>query len=137
METWKAFLRRGPDAEFWPATADVDGFLRPIADQHRARLATLRRIAADGSLPSRLEPSPPELVSEAACMTLAEPDAAIAAIRAKHGVPRSSAGNDEEEVGRVPPSVRPIPVVPVVLQAIRDRASCRIGPRTSTHHKAR
>ena len=51
METWRAFLRRGPDARFWPAASDVAGFLRPIADQHLAKLALLHRIAAVGSEP--------------------------------------------------------------------------------------
>lgn len=137
METWKAFLRRGPDAKFWLGAADVDGFLRPIADQHRAKTATLRRITAGGSTPERTEPSRPEPVSEAARMTLVERDAAIAAIRTKHGIPRPGAGHDDGEVGRTPPPVRPIPVDPAVLQAIRDRASCRVRPRTPTHHKAR
>ena len=101
METWKAFLRRGPDAKFWPGAADVDWFLRPIADQHRAKLATLRRIADVSRAPKATAPEPPEPVSEAARMTAAEISAAVDAIRAKFSVPRRPA-NDGGEADRTP-----------------------------------
>lgn len=127
LETWQAFMRRGPDARFWPAAAEVDGFLRPIAEQHRAKLATLRRIAAVGSKPERPDPSPPELVSEVARMTLAERDAAIAAIRAKHGVPRRDPAGDDGGSQGAPPPVRAIPVSDAALQAIRDRRRAQLG----------
>ena len=101
METWQGFLRRGPDAKFWPGAADVDWFLRPIADQHRAKLATLRRIADVSRAPKATAPEPPEPVSEAARMTAAEISAAVDAIRAKFSVPRRPA-NDGGEADRTP-----------------------------------
>lgn len=126
METWKAFLRRGPDAKFWPGAADVDGFLRLIADQHRAKIATLRRIAAGGSTPERTEPSRPEPVSEAARMTAAEISAAVKAIRAKYGVPRRPA-NDGEKADRTPVPIHSVPVDPVALKAFRARCRAALG----------
>ena len=110
METWQAFLRRGPAGKFWPAAAEVDGFLRPTAEEHRAKLATLRRIAAVDTTAERPATAPDELVSEAARMTLAERDAAIAAIPAKHDIPRAGAGHDDGEGQGPPPPVRAVPV---------------------------
>ena len=126
METWTALLRRGPDAKFWPGAADVDGFLRLIADQHRAKIATLRRIAAGGSTPERTEPSRPEPVSEAARMTAAEISAAVKAIRAKYGVPRRPA-NDGEKADRTPVPIHSVPVDPVALKAFRARCRAALG----------
>ena len=126
METWQAFLRRGPDGKFWPAAAEVDGFLRPIAEEHRAKLATLRRSAV-GTTAVRPATAPDEPVSEAARMKLAERDAAIAAIRAKHDFPRVGAGHDDGEGQGPPPPVRAVPVDAATLQAIRDRRRAALG----------
>lgn len=136
-ETWQAFLRRGPDARFWPAAADLDGFLRPIADQHRAKLATLRHIAAVGSKPERPDPAPAagDEVSEVASMTLEEREAVIAAIYAKHGPIRFNTARDEAEAER-PPPVQAAPVSPEALQAFRVRCRALVGllplPATTT-----
>lgn len=130
METWQAFLRRGPDARFWPAVSDVDLFLRPIADKHRAKLATLRRIAAAGSAPDKPEPPPVEEASEAARMTMAEREAVVAAIRAKHGLPPSGAGRSQREPTGDRPPIPGKPVDAATLQAFRARcrALLNVGP---------
>ena len=61
-------------------------------------------------------------------MTLAERDAAIEAIRAKHGVPRRNLGDEDDGEGqRRPPPVRAIPVSAAALQAIRDRRHAVLG----------
>lgn len=124
VETWKAYLRSGPSARFWPAVADVDGFLRPIAEQHAAKLDALRRIAAVGSAPA---PAPPvEPISEAAAMTLAERDAAINAIRGKHGYRRHDYPPDEDD-SPTPPAVRSVPVSDEALRLIRERRRADMG----------
>ena len=127
METWRAFLGRGPEARFWPCAAEVDLFLRPIAERHRAKLATLRRMAAVGTASGKAAGERQEPVSEAARMTLAERDAAITAIRAKHGIPRSSPASTAAEAARALPAIHSVPVAPAVLQALRDRRRAALG----------
>lgn len=100
VETWRAFLRRGPEARFWPGAPEVDGFLRPIGDAFRAKLAALGRIASVGRiLPPPRVPTRDELERQAwQAKTDAERVAVIDAIRAKHGFGPSGLGRQETPV---------------------------------------
>lgn len=63
----------------------AEGFLRLIADEHRARLAILRRIAAVVTKLPSLPPAEP--MNEADKLTLTKRKAAVAASRAEDHAP--------------------------------------------------